>query len=734
MKRILLLFTLVGAFVAPMLHAAERPKVGLVLSGGGAKGMAHVGVLRVLEEMKIPVDVVVGTSAGAAVGALYASGMSVKEIESRFIKLDWVASFKDDPGRIYKPVRRKKDETRLPLAPGIGVGADGFRMGGGIVAGQNLGFILNELTRDDALVEDFDLLAIPYRAIATDLETGEQVVMAEGNLAEAVRASMSIPGVYAPVRRNGRLLVDGGVANNLPISVARSMGAEIVIAVDISDTLLESEELTGAFTVVGQLTTLMTRRNTDEQLKLLGERDVLIQPDLEGYTSADFYDGLVLFELGATAAREHAVELRGLTVPKKQWAQYQERRGGGSFRVGRIARINIIHGNALATQFLRERIQQQEGMPLEVDVLEADLKRIYGLGYYETVSYSVSPSAEGTILNILVQEKSWGPNYLSFGLGYEDNFDGDTRFNLASGLTLTELNDLGAEWATGVQLGTEPWVRTQWYQPLDYGYERFLVVGAEYDRDIFGVYEGGNDPVAELEVSHRLVDVALGMEVGSDNEVRLQYFRGKATVDELVGQAVIDDDDIQQGGISLQWVHDSLDDAFYPSHGTFAGLRGRIDRDGLGSDRSFDTITGMGLGTDTWQDFNLTGLFYGELVTRGEPGLENAARLGGFRRLSALGPGQISGDNALMAAMYGRKNFGGPLVPVFAGAGFEVGNAWESLSDVSWGNTVRSWSVFGGVDTFLGPVQLALAYSNADTWGAYLNIGYSFPELFYDAF
>merc|ERR1711964_495670 len=197
-----------------------RPTIGLVLSGGGAKGMAHVGVLRVLEEMQVPVDVVVGTSAGSAVAALYATGMPVEEIEKRFIGLDWLSSFRDDPGRAYKPVRRKQDDWRLPLVPGIGVGSEGVRFGGGLVTGQNLGFILNELTRNAALVDDFDQLPIPFRAVATDLETGVEVVIGDGNLADAIRASMSIPGVYAPVERGGRLLVDGGVANNLPVSVA----------------------------------------------------------------------------------------------------------------------------------------------------------------------------------------------------------------------------------------------------------------------------------------------------------------------------------------------------------------------------------------------------------------------------------------------------------------------------------------------------------------------------------
>lgn len=261
-------------------------------------------MLRVLEEMNIPVDLVVGTSAGSAVGALYASGMPVEDIERRFIEMDWLSSFQDDPGRVYKPIRRKQDEVRLPVTPGIGVRADGLYVGGGIIAGQNLGFILNELTRNAALVEDFDRLAIPFRAVATDLESGEQVVMGDGNLAEAVRASMSIPGVYAPVNRNGRLLVDGGVANNLPVSVARDMGADVIIAVDITDPLLDAEKLNEAFSVVGQLTTIMTRRNTEQQLDLLGDQDIIVRPDLVGVSSADFYNAPMLFELGATAARK----------------------------------------------------------------------------------------------------------------------------------------------------------------------------------------------------------------------------------------------------------------------------------------------------------------------------------------------------------------------------------------------------------------------------------------------
>lgn len=725
------LSVLVLLAVVPTPGAAqERPKVGLVLSGGGAKGMAHVGVLRALEEMKVPVDMVVGTSAGSAVAALYASGMPVDEIEQRFIGLDWLASFRDDPGRVYKPLRRKQSDWRLPLAPGLGISEDGIHVGGGLVTGQNLGFILNELTRNAALVDDFDKLPIPFRAVATDLETGVEVVIDSGNLADAIRASMSIPGVYAPVERGGRLLIDGGVANNLPVSVARDMGADIVIAVDITDPLLKTEQMKEAFSVVGQLTTLMTRRNTENQLALLTDKDTLIQPDLQGYGSADFFDGPVLFELGASAAREHAVALNRLAVSADEWRTYRAALESKSEPPGPVARIEFTQGRRLANDFLRERIRQQPGQELDVERLESDLKRIYGLGYYESVSWSLFPSEQGPVLHIQAREKSWGPNYLSFGLNYEDNFDGDTRFNLASGLRMTELNRLGAEWQTGLQLGTQPWVRSQWYQPLDYGYDRFAVIGVEYRRDDYSIYRDGTR-ISQIDVAFRQIDAAVGMELGGNGEVRLGYVRGYARVDDEVGEPVAPAGSIHQGYASVQLVHDSLSDAFYPKSGAFAGIRGRFERDSLGSDRDFDAVTGMVLGTASWQRFNVTGLLFTRQVLSGDAGLENAARLGGFRRLSAYAPGELTGNDSVLASAYARREFGGPVLPWFAGVGFETGNAWESMDDARWSNLVRSWSLFAGIDTFLGPVQLSTAYNNEDNWTAYLNIGFSFTQLFY---
>ena len=728
-QRILVLLT---ALMAATVAAAERPKVALVFSGGGAKGMAHVGVLRVLEEIQVPVDMVVGTSAGSAVGALYASGMAIEDIEARFINLDWLSSFRDDPGRVFKPVRRKRQDWRFPITPGIGVSSEGLELGGGIIAGQNLGFILNELTSDAALIEDFDQLPIPFRAVATDLETGEAVVIGSGNLSEAIRASMSVPGVYAPVARKGKLLVDGGVANNLPISVARDLGADIVIAVDITDPLMDKDNLRDAFTVVGQLTTLLTRRNTELQLDLLNDRDLLIRPDLGQLSSADFYQAAPFFEIGATEARKHAVELNDLAVSDEAWAAYRKQLGERSLNASVIRRIEVAGGDRLASDFIRSRIRQPLDEPLDAERLELDLKRIYGLGYYETVSYSLEPMPEnGAKLRIQARRKSWGPNYLSFGLNYEDNFENKTDFNIAASLRMTELNALGAEWNTGLQLGTEPWVRSEWFQPLDYGYERFLTLGAEYRRETFNAFDGDGTRITEIDLSTSEADLSLGMELGVNNEIRLTYRRGYATVDEQVGTRIVPYENIQKGSMNLAFEHDSLDDAFLPETGAFAGLRGRLEREGLGSDRRFDSVRAMALGAKTWDKTTLTGLVFVNAVTGGVAGIENSVILGGFQRLSAYSQGEIAGEDAALASAFARRSFGGPFVPWFAGVGAEAGNAWSSLGDARWDNLLYSWSLFAGIETVIGPVQFSTAYNNEDDWSAYLNVGFSFTQLFH---
>ncbi|WP_227173612.1 patatin-like phospholipase family protein [Marinobacter sp. CA1] len=711
-------------------QSTERPKVGLVLSGGGAKGLAHVGVLRVLEEIRVPVDYIAGTSAGSAVAAMYALGMPVDEIEQRFIDMNWLSSFRDNPGRIYRPVRRTREDWRYPVVPGIGVSADGVHLGQGLISGQNLGFILNELTRDAALVRDFDQLAIPFRAVATDLETGEEVVLREGSLADAVRASMSIPGVYAPLTLDGRVLVDGGVANNIPISVVQDMGADVVIAVDITDPLASGDRLREAFSVVGQLTTMLTRENAVEQLARLGEKDVLIRPDLEGVTSADFYQAARIFEIGATAARQKASALHDLTVEPEQWQAYQTRRAERPFRPGPVVAIEINPESRLSEEFLRSRLHQQLGQPLDVAQLELDLKHLYGLGYHETISYNLRPVEGGAALELRAREKSWGPNYLSFGLGFEDNFRDYTNFNVAASLRMTELNRLGGEWQTGLQLGTEPYLRSAWFQPLGFGSNQFVEAAVEYEKERFNLFDPSGERFADADISHRQLELSLGTALSINTEARLGLTRGYASPGEFLRYLAELDNHVHQGGLELGLVHDSLDDPLLPSRGMFFGVRGHLERPGLGSERNNDRLSLMVSGAMPWRQYRLLGSLYLDSVVRGQAGLEDVVLLGGFRRLSGYGYGEVNGPDAALASVSGYREFGGPFVPFYAGLGFETGNAWERLRDARGNDLRHSWSAFAGIDTFLGPVQVTGAYNDENRWSVYLNIGYYLGRLF----
>jgi NTE family protein len=263
------------------VRTTERPKIGLVLSGGGARGAAHIGVLEVLEEMHIPIDCIVGTSMGSIVGGLYASGMSPAEINEALATIDWEDAFNDNIPREDRSFRRKRDDDLYLIKHKPGIGDDGkIKLPTGFLQGQKIDLIFKELTLPVSDIKNFDQLNIPFRAVATDITTGEMVVFSSGDLAKSMRASMSIPGIFAPMEMDGRLLVDGGVSNNLPVDVARDMGAEIVIVVDISTPLKKREELTSALSITAQLTGILTRRNTEAQIATLSDKDILIVPPL----------------------------------------------------------------------------------------------------------------------------------------------------------------------------------------------------------------------------------------------------------------------------------------------------------------------------------------------------------------------------------------------------------------------------------------------------------------------
>lgn len=707
----------------------SRPVVGLVLSGGGAKGLAHVGVLKVLEEMKVPIDIIVGTSAGSTVAGLYASGMPIDEIEARFHELEWDKGFQDESSRADKSFRRKQDDFDFATDLELGVGADGLKFRKGLIQGQQLMLLLSELTSHVAHINDFDRFPIRYRAVASDIGTGKTVAIGRGSLAEAMRASMSIPGAFPPVEFEGQLLVDGGISDNLPIDVARELGAEIIIAVDISSELLEAEEVDSLLSIVEQLTNMLTRRNVEAQIASLTEHDILLVPDLHGASSGDFQLSDSIVEMGATTARDNALALQKLSVDPEAWLAYQQHRAQLITPVDRVDRIEVANQSGVSAEFISSRIKQSVGQPLDRKALEDDINKIYGLGYFEQVTYELAEVGNEKVLSINAVEKSWGPDYLRFGLNFEDDLSGDTNFNLALHYDKTALNAWGAEWQTSLQLGSHPFLRTEFYQPLPGFIDYFVALGGRYEKRNLPVFEQA-DILSEWTVTDLNVHFAIGREFGSSAEVRVEYTTGKADAHLDVGVQSISELNEDVGSVTTLFTYDTLDKLFLPHEGLFMHAEWEASRKDFAATLNYDRVAALIGGAYTINRYSVVGRLSSASVVKNKAALSNLVSLGGLFNLSGYSRNTFVGHEASLASLIAYKEFGGPFIPYMLGFSYEVGNVWEDRSDVSWDDLLDSYSIFVGSDTPIGPVTIAGSYADKDNQAIYLMLGYDFYNLF----
>ncbi len=400
-------------------YEEERPKVAVVLAGGGAKGAAHIGVLKALEEMQIPVDYITGTSMGAYVGGLYATGMSADEIESFIYSIDWYSGYRDRVDRSQRRVRDKEAEDRYQLRTDIGLRFGEVHAPRGFVQGQNMLRILRETTGNLNEFQSFDDLAIPYRSVATDIVELQEVVLDKGQLVDAMMASMSVPGALPPYELNGRMLVDGGVVNNMPVDIARAMGADIVIAVDISTDYKQKEDFTSMLVVADQLSNYLVRRSTQQQAESLGGQDVYLRPDVGQMETTEFAKMPDAYEAGYKATYQMKEKLQALRLNGSQYQHYidakQQARKmlnyGDQTRVDQIVVINNTH---YSDGLLTRRLDLDTGRVLKTDEIEAAIENLYALDRFELISYHYEEVDGINQLVVVVDEKSWGPNYVNF--------------------------------------------------------------------------------------------------------------------------------------------------------------------------------------------------------------------------------------------------------------------------------------------------------------------------------
>jgi NTE family protein len=706
---------------------SPRPRIGLALSGGGARGAAHIGVLRVLEKYRIPIDYIAGTSMGAIVGGLYASGMSVQELEGLISEVDWADAFVDEIARKDRSFRRKRDDDLylVRFKPGLSEGK--LKLPAGALDGHKIDLLLKRYTLPVVTVRDFDQLGIPFRAVASDLVTGKPVVMDHGDLALTMRASMSIPVVFLPVEMDGRLLVDGGVTSNLPIDVVRDMGADIVIAVDISTPLQERDEIQSVLSVTNQITTILTRRNTDKQIASLTDQDIFIRPDLEGISTSSFERAADAVPAGVRAAEDVADAMARLSVTTEDYRAHM---------AGRVVErshpvidaIKIENHSRLADSVVAKRLHVELGTPLDVDRLERDLGHVYGLELFESAYYDITAEADRTVLLVRLREAKWGPDHLQFGIAIFEEYE-SANFNLAAAYTRTAVNRLSGEWRTGAQIGREPGVFTELYQPIDYRLRKFVHVLAFYADRAVSVFVGKGHKVTEWGTTTFGIRAALGREIGTWAEVRAGLIRESGTARVQVGDPTIPDTTFQTGEAFVQFYADELDDVAFPRSGGTLRARGTFGLQELGSDADYSQGTVDGSYVRSWGRHSL--LLGGRFATTfsQDAPLQSQYTLGGFTQLSGLEQDELRGQHsALLYAAYYRRLWDFKLLPGYAGVSLEYGNVFECRDDIRFDNGRIAGSVFLGLDTMIGPAYLAYGRAEGDRWSLYLFLGQSISK------
>ena len=709
----------------------QRPRVGLVLSGGGARGAAHIGVIRALEEMHVPVDAIAGTSMGAVVGGLYAAGLSGQEIEQVFASLDWQDLLRDRTPRKDLVYRRKQDDRSFLATGGLGINADdGVTLPLGLLQGQKITQVLRNATMRVADVQDFDHLPTPFRGLATDLETGEPVVLRSGDLATVLRASMSAPGVLAPVDIDGRLLVDGGLVDNLPVDLAREMGVDIVIAVDVSFPLATRAGLESPLDVTNQMIAIMVRRGTQASLKELHPDDVLVSPDLGRMTSIDFSKMAQVMVAGEVAAAREQQRLASLGVSEERYAAWVAARVRAADPSLRVAFVRPGPLSGPDAERIDAVFGDMAGRPLDTRELQSRAYDQYALDRYEAVDYRVVNDDGEDGLEIDMRRKSWGPNFLRFGMSIESDYEGGTVANAGARLLLTDVNRLDGELLFDGQLGEEPHFYTELFQPLSLTTDFFVAPAFRYDLETLQIVDNGRR-VAQYRIRDTEFLFAVGAELARWGEIRVGVRRGTGSTRVMIGEPVVPGDNFDIGAAFVQFGYDKLDSAYFPKHGQAFRASWQSENESLGATRNANIVEASWIIARSRDRNSLVlSLDAGSALQNRVVSPQELFTLGGFLNLSGLPVDSVIGTQYGIARLIGYRRIsrGGTGLfefPAYLGASFETGNAWATKEDVDWGDLKTAGSLFLAAETPFGPLYLAGGLSEGDA-AFYLILGRTF--------
>ncbi len=730
-----------AARAAPMTEApsSRRPRIGLVLSGGGARGLAHVGVLKVLEQAGVRPDLIVGTSMGSIIGGLYASGMRAGDIERELLAVDWSSVFSQRVDRRELPERRKDQDLDISAAFEFGWRDGELRLPQSAVSSRGLESLLRRYTLPVRLVDRFDELPIRFRAVATDMETGQAVELDSGDLAMALRSSMSVPGVFAPVEHQGRILGDGGLVNNLPVDLARRLGADIVIAVNVGTPVGGRETLGSVIGLTAQMINILTEQNVQRSLALLRPEDVLVRPRLEALGSGDFTrtaDFIRLGEVAAAAELGRLSALAGASAPLAKWGDGPATAAVRPATSGPTLAFVEVEGTQVANpERLRKQLRSAPGQAFDARVAEQDVRRLAASGDFLRTDYQLvrRDGRDGLVFEL--EDKPWGPHFLRVGLDLATDFAGRSGFNLKLAHDRHWLTPSGTEWRNRLHLGESPFLGTELYHPLRWREELaqdWFVSGWAYTGfRVLSLFDRQGQEAATFNRTQGALGVDTGRAFGGRGEVRLGLNLGvQRTTPRILSLS-----DIRRAisevryetGLRLRAVSDQLDYAIFPQSGYRTEAELTVGERRLGSQsEEMYRISAEGTWVHTAGRHTLNLYARSALSDESPNPLVGRFTLGGFHNLSGYAPEQINGNHMLLlrATWYMRLNQQVALTRgFFFGGTVEGGNAWLQRGEVSLRDLRLGSSLFVGADTGLGPMYLGLTYAPRGSAGLVFFIG-----------
>ena len=699
---------------------AQRKKVGLVLSGGGAKGVAHIGVLKVLEEAGIPVDYIVGTSMGSIVGGLYAIGYDAATMDTLVRSQDWPFLLSDKVYRYNLPFTEKESTEKYLLSVPIRK-KGGISLPSGFISGQNIYNLFSDLTigYHDSL--DFATLPIPFACVASNLVDGRDVILDKGYLPQCLRASMAIPGVFSPVREKGMVLVDGGISNNFPVDVARRMGADIIIAVNAGTPLGKSKDIHSVAGVMGQMIGILTERNVEHSKSLLTDRDILITTDLEGFNSGDFTKAAEIIEAGEKSARTHMAELRRLAVPRSSFLAWNSAREA-SVVPPQSRQISEVRVEGLKTVNPKSVIKSTDldlSQPVTEEQIAQASAKIWATDDFTLVPYVFEPGPNGTqTLVWRPLEKPWGYNTIRVGGKVSTDFNQEHTFDFLVAHTMGWLNSWGGEWRNEAQIGKDSYFSTSFYQPLGAASPVFVMPEIRYESQRYDWYNGSSHPEATLKNKTLEGSLSLGLEL--DNSAVLTVGAGyisaqsKVAVGHVDGYESMDDN---ASFVEMTFRYDTLDNINFPTKGFYLDAQAR--RYGNMKNSAEPELT----------DYYLETLFpwdWGQgwvsilSAKAGSSTIPGRYPLGGLFNMSGAYYGRYSGSDMFLGRLMLQKRLQTTDIfgfPVYLGASYEMGRVQEDeWPDYFSSNDLGEWknamSAYVAIDSLFGPLYFALGHTS----------------------